>query len=229
MLPALNYIQFLIFPVIILQLSLHFSGHEGLLDFISIGYTGILAILLSITTKLKGRFHKRVCSGLLASMLGMIYFTFIQERNTALASSMVFFLLPQIFYINAFYLDFKSAQALDKAGARIAIAFAFVVSIAYYMLLRKDLGILKIPVMVGVFMTSLLFMMAAFRNLRVNTQSFRLILIGVICYMVAEGIYAYHSFVHEISTAEVIYSITFLSALHLIVLGTVSRKLIHTT
>lgn len=142
---------------------------------------------------------------------------------------MLFFVLPQIFYISAFYLDFKSAPALDKTGARLAIVIAFVISIAYYLLLRGTLGILKIPVMTGIFTTNLMFMMAAFRNMRVNKESFGLVLSGVLCYMFAEGVFAFHSFAHSISGLELMYSISLLMGLHLIVLGVVSRKLIHTT
>ena len=228
MLPSLPKIQYLILPIFLLQVTLYVTGKPESLSVLNVCYTIVLGVLLVLNTKLKGRFHKRVFYGLIISALGMIYFLMFQPRNTTVFSSLVFFVLPQIFYINAFYLDFKSAPQLDKHGARIAIVLAFAISIAYYMLLRKELGILKLPVMIGIFMTSLLFMMAAFRNLRVNKESFRLILAAVLCYMVAEGTFAYHSFAHPIAGILLVYSMFFLTALHLLVLGTISRKLIHT-
>lgn len=229
MLLSPSKIQYFILPVFLLQLILFFTGQIVYLSTINFVYTALLTICLVSNTRLKGRFHKRVFSALIVTIAGMLYFSFVQERNTGLFFSMLFFVLPQIFYINAFYLDFKSAPELDKSGARLAIGLAFVISIAYYLLLRGTLGILKIPVMTGIFTTNLMFMMAAFRNMRVNKESFRLVVAGVICYMFAEGIFAYHSFAHSISGLELIYSISFIAGLHLIVLGAVSRKLIHTT
>jgi uncharacterized membrane protein YhhN len=221
--------QYFILPVLLLQLLFFFIGHVEYFSFVNTLYTALLTLALVINTKLRGRFHKRVFSGLIVTIVGMLYFSFVQERNSGLFFSMLFFVLPQIFYINAFYLDFKSAPELDKTGARLAIALAFVISIAYYLLLRGTLGILKIPVMTGIFTTNLMFMMAAFRNMRVNKGSFILVLGGVICYMFAEGIFAYHSFAHPILRMELVYSISFVAGLHLIVLGAISRKLIHTT
>ena len=229
MLLSPSKIQYFILPVFLLQLILFFAGQIVYLSTINFVYTALLTICLVSNTRLKGRFHKRVFSALIVTIAGMLYFSSVQERNTGLFFSMLFFVLPQIFYINAFYLDFKSAPELDKSGARLAIVLAFVISIAYYLLLRGTLGILKIPVMTGIFTTNLMFMMAAFRNMRVNKESFRLVVAGVICYMFAEGIFAYDSFAHSILGLELIYSMAYMAGLHLIVLGALSRKLVHTT
>ncbi|WP_188626846.1 lysoplasmalogenase family protein [Pedobacter quisquiliarum] len=226
--PSQSRVHYLFIPVFIIQLLLYFTEQAAFLNILNIAYVAVLAVLLLRYTKLKGRFHKRVFSGLIVSIIGLLYFAFFQERYTTVFSSMLFYLLPQIFFISAFYLDFKSAPELDKRGARIAIALAFVISISYYLVLRKDLGILKIPVMLGLFTTCLMFMMAAFRNLRVNKESFRLVVGAVLCYMVAEGLFAYQNFSQEIPGISLIYAVFFTGALHLLVVGAISRKLIHT-
>lgn len=221
--------RFLIVPLLVIQLSVYFLGNARFL-----GVSSILAVVLFLWlvfsgTKLKGRFHKRIFAGLTVTLLGMVYFYFVQARYTAVLSSLLFFVLPQICFINAFYLDFKSAPELDKRGARVAIGVAFAFSLLYYLLVREALGILKLPVMIGVFTTSFMFMMASFRNQRVNPESFRLVLAGVICYMLGEGAFAYHRFAKVLPGMDLFYAMISTSALYLIVLGTISRKLNVTT
>ena len=212
---------------IVLQIGLFSSGAFALMDFSNIAALTGMLVFLFYSSKLKGRFHKRICSGLLVTLIGYGYYALTGNRYVDLFPSMLFFLLPKLFFISAFYLDFRSAPELDKRGARIAIALAFLLSLAYYLSLRAHLGILKLPVMIGVFTSSLMFMMAYFRNLRVNPQSFRMVLAGVLLYMFGEGLSAYNSFAQPITGAVLIYSISLLTGLYLISLGAISRTLLH--
>jgi hypothetical protein len=216
-----------LFLFIVIQSCLFLLGALTFINYLNlIALFGIL-VFLFLDTKLKGRFHKRIFAGLLATLIGFIYFSVQDDRYLDLFPSMLFFLLPQLFFISAFYLDFRSAPELDKRGARIAIALAFLISLGYYLTIRAHLGILKLPVMIGVFTSSLMFMMASFRNLRVNSRSFWTIVVGVLLYMLAEGLFAYHSFAQPIAGIVMIYSITLLTGLYLILLGTISRRLLH--
>lgn len=212
---------------IAIQTCLFLLGALTFINYLNVAALLGMLIFLFVNTKLKGRFHKRIFSGLLVMLIGFIYFSVQDNRYLDLFPSMLFFMLPELFFVSAFYLDFRSAPELDKRGARIAIGLAFLISLGYYLAIRAHLGILKLPVMIGVFTSSLMFMMASFRNLRVNSRSFWTIVVGVLLYMIAEGLFAYHSFAQPIAGIALIYSITLLTGLYLILLGTISRTLLH--
>lgn len=186
----------------------------------------ILEFILLYKTRLVGKFHKKVWIALLVTIIGSIYFCFI-PRYTELTSSLLFFVIPQLYLISAFYLDFKSAPALDKIGARIAIALAFIFSIGYYLLVRSTLGIIRLPFMIGLFCSSFLFMMACFRNGRVNKESFNLILVGILFFIFSEALLAYHRFSISLPLTEIIYGITSITGYTLIIWGTIERKLLY--
>lgn len=211
---------------IVLQITLFSLGAFAFMDFLNIAALAGMLVFLFTRSRLKGRFHKRICSALLVTLIGYIYFALTGNRYEVLFPSMLFFLLPQLFFISAFYLDFRSAPELDKRGARIAIALAFLLSMGYYLAMRAHLGILKLPVMIGVFTSSLMFMMACFRNLRVNSNSFWMVLAGVLLYMFGEGLFAYHKFAEPIGGLALIYFISLFTGLYLISLGAASRTLL---
>jgi hypothetical protein len=216
----------LILLFVVLQCFFQLSGRSIPGSVLNIAVVITLSLILSFKTRLKGRFHKRIFTALIVITAGLVYFYF-RPRYTELKSSLFFFVIPQLYFISAFYLDFKSAPALDKSGARLAIGTAFVSSFGYYLLIRSTLGILRLPFMIGLFCSSFLFMMASFRNLRVNKESFNLILGGVVVLVLSEAMFAYHIFAAPLRLAETIYPIASVIGYTLIVWGTIERKLLH--
>lgn len=211
-----------------IQIGLFLAGQLFMMSMLNLFTIAAFLGLLQSQTELRGRFHKRIFSALFISLIGLAFFEFQEAKYHSLIATAGFVLMPQILFTRAFYLDFKSAPELDKTGARVAILLAFLISVGYYLLIRSHLVMLKLPVMVGIFTLSLMFMMACFRNMRVNKESFSLVLAGVLCYMFAEGIFAYSSLVVPIAGIELIYTLVWMCSLYLLVLGTISRKLLST-
>lgn len=189
----------------------------------------VLALLamLIINTKLKGRFHKRLFTGLIFALAGDVLLIYATNDESYFMYGLAAFLLCHIFYTSAFYLDFKSAPELDKKGARIAISLCAILAISYYFFLRPHLGIMKLPVMIYILAISMMMMMACFRNQRVNTSSFKLILFGAMFFLLSDAILAYNKFVVPIHYAGSWIMATYMIAQYLITLGGVERKLIH--
>ncbi len=223
-------LKIFIYPALFaaIQIGLFLAGQLFMMSILNLVTIAAFLGLLQSQTKLRGKFHKRIFSALLISLIGLAFFEFQEAKYHSLTSAAGFVLLPQIFFIRAFYLDFKSAPELDKTGARFAIVLAFVISVGYYLLIRSHLVMLKLPVMLGIFTLSFMFMMACFRNMRVNKESFRLVLAGVLCYIFAEGIFAYSSLVVPVGGIELIFTLIWMCGLYLMVLGTISRKLLST-
>lgn len=185
-----------------------------------------LLIMFAISTKLKGRFHKRMFTGLVFGLAGDVLLMYVWKNESYFMYGLIAFLLCHIFYIRAFYLDFQSAPELDKKGARIAIAICAVFAIGYYIYIRQDLGAMKLPVMIYTFIISLMMMMAAFRNMRVNKMSFNLILFGAMFFLISDSILAYNKFVNSFDLGGLLIMGTYMIAQYLITVGGIERHLI---
>jgi uncharacterized membrane protein YhhN len=213
--------------IFVLQLLTDLIPMPDLASFTKPGIVISLLIFLTRNTRLKGRFHRRLFTGLVFALAGDVLLSYASRNESYFIAGLAAFLLCHIFYISAFYLDFKSQPELDKTGARIAIACCAVLAIGFYFYLRPHLGILKIPVMSYVFVISMMMMMASFRNQRVNTSSFKLILFGALFFLLSDAVLAYNKFVQPINHAGIGIMATYMLAQYLIVMGAVARKLLH--
>lgn len=185
-----------------------------------------LLVMLSLSTALKGRFHKRLFTGLLFALAGDVLLMAVPQSPTFFIYGLIAFLTAHLFYISAFYLDFRSAPELDKKGARIAILICSLTGMGFYVVIRESLGIMKLPVMAYVFVICFMMMMASFRNMRVNTLSFRLILFGAMLFLISDSLLAFNKFVQPFNHAHLLIMATYMAAQYLITMGAIERKLI---
>jgi uncharacterized membrane protein YhhN len=188
----------------------------------------VLLVFLCLTTKLKGRFHQRLFTGLVFALTGDTLLMLLKYNPSYFLFGLIAFVICHLFYISAFYLDFLSAKELDKKGARIAIISCAVIFTTFYLYLRPHLPLLKLPVLICIFIGALLTMMAAFRNQRVNPASFKLVLAGVIFFIITDGLMAGVHFIKPFCHAELLISATYMIAQYLLIMGGAERKLVHT-
>lgn len=186
-----------------------------------------LILFLCLSTKLKGRFHQRLFTGFIFALTGSTLLMLTPYHFSYELYGQGAFIICHLFYISAFYLDFRSAQELDKRGAKLAITSCAVVFTAFYLYLRPYLPVVKLPVLVCIFIAALLMMMAAFRNQRVNRLSFGLIIAGTMCLIFTDALYAYIHFVNGFYLSNLWLSATYMVAQYLIVTGGAERELIY--
>jgi hypothetical protein len=214
--------------IFVLVLSSMFS-HWTMLGYITKPAISVsLIIFLALSTGLKGRFHQRLFTGLVFALTGHTLLMLLQYNPAYYLYGQLAFIICHLFYISAFYLDFRSAQELDKRGARIAIGLSAVAFTAFYLYLRPHLPVLKLPVLICIFIAALLAMMAAFRNQRVNPLSFKTVLAGVICFILTDGLFAHIHFIGSFRQSAIYLSAIYMIAQYLIIVGGVERRLIHT-
>lgn len=213
--------------IFMLQLTLGNNGNPYFAYLIKPSIVLSLLIMFFLTTKLKGRFHKRIFTGLIFALAGDVLLIHAVHNEAYFMYGLAAFLFGHIFYISAFYLDFKSAPELDKKGARIAISLCAIIAIGYYFFLRPHLGMMKLPVMIYILVISMMMMMASFRNQRVNAISFKLILFGAMFFLLSDSILAYNKFVQPITYANTWIMATYMVAQYLITIGAAERKLLH--
>jgi uncharacterized membrane protein YhhN len=186
-----------------------------------------LAVFLVLKTGLKGRFHKRIITGLGFAIIADLLLLRSSNSDQYFIYGLLAFMLCNVFYIRAFYLDFKSAPELDKRGARIAIISCALLSTIFFFMLRPHLGGMRVLILAYIIVISMMVMMAAFRNQRVNKESFQLILIGAVLFMLSDAFVAYDKFIYSFYGSHLIIALSYISAQYLITLGAVERQLVH--
>jgi uncharacterized membrane protein YhhN len=190
-------------------------------------HVSLLAFLF-VKTKLQGRFHQRLFTGLVFALTAETLFMLRNYEESYFLFSLIAFLICHLFYISAFYLDFLSAKELDKKGARVAIICSAVFFTSFYFFIRHSLGPMRLPVLAYTVIIAVLTMMASFRNKRVNTLSFTLILAGVIFIVLADALLALSHFNGNFKHDDVYVALSYMIGQYLIITGGVERKLIHT-
>lgn len=202
-----------------LNSSSWFSMYTGCIS------TSVFILMFVVFTRLKGRFHRRILFGLVTLFIGQVSAVFMAPGPGAFLYNLIFPGICYIFFTSAFYLDFRSAPELDKKGVRYAIFVAFLLSFTVYLYFRPYLGVYRIPVLIYTFIISLMAMMASFRRLRVNSQSFVLVLSGIGVLIVADVAFAIDKFVSQSEAANYLAGGGHLLALYLIVAGGITRIL----
>ena len=187
-----------------------------------------LLAFLFISTKLRGRFHQRLFTGLVFALTGETLFMLRSYEESYFLFGLLAFLICHLFYISAFYLDFLSAKELDKKGARIAIVCSAVFFTSFYFFMRHYLGNMRLPVLAYTIMIAVLTMMASFRHKRVNALSFNLVLVGVFCIIVADAFLAVSHFISPFKYDLLYVALSYMIGQYLIISGGVQRKLVHT-
>jgi len=212
--------------VFILVLLAQFKQYSLLKEIATPFITVTLLLLLSTVTKLKGRFHQRLFTGLVFALTGNTLILMQNHHPSYFLYGVIALLICIVFYISAFYLDFRSAQELDKRGAKIAIFSTAILCIAFYLFLRPHLGALRLPVIIYVLLMGMMMMMAAFRNQRVNSVSFKLVLAGVLFFVLSGALLACRYFVNPFKYADACIVSTYMIAQYLIILGGIKRALL---
>ncbi|TCC90398.1 lysoplasmalogenase [Pedobacter frigiditerrae] len=184
-----------------------------------------LMIFYAYQTQLRGRFAKRIFSGLFFGLVGDSFLMFLHVNSSFFMFGLIAFLIGHLCYISAFYLDYKWNPAIEKKSTWLALIVFGVFCLSFYLFLRPYLGAMKIPVMVYAFVISLMGIMAVNRKGRVNRVSFNLIFFGALAFLISDSILAYNKFVNPFNGAGIAIMTTYMLAQYLITVGSVERKL----
>lgn len=219
------YVSLLFSLLFILQLTaVYYQIHS--LQQIVLSVLGLsMTISFIYQTKLKGRFHKRILIGLLLAFLGQFFLLQSNKNPEQHFYGFAILLLSHILYTTAFYLDFRSAPQLDKKGAKIAISVVFIFCITYYLYFRAHLGPTKVPFLAHSIVISFMMMMSAFRHMRVNYSSFKLVLMGTVLFLLSDVLATTQYFFDSNLRIQLLTAATFMAAQYLIIIGSIERKL----
>jgi uncharacterized membrane protein YhhN len=218
--------SFIFFLVFVIQLYAEYANNVELRNFSKPLIVVVLLAWLCLSTNLKGRFHKRIFSGLIFALAGDILLMFQNGKQGFFIYGLIAFLLCHIFYIRAFTLDHKSNPNHKTPYFLWAVgAFAIFCS-GLFFYLQPNLGALQFPVLMYAIIICVMALMAVNRYGKVNIFSFKLILYGALFFLLSDSALAVNKFAHPIPQGGALIMATYMIAQYLIVYGTVTRELV---
>ncbi|RNL52523.1 lysoplasmalogenase [Pedobacter jejuensis] len=212
--------------IFIVQLYAETIGNIPLRNFSKPLIVITLLVWLYSSTNLKGRFHKRIFTGLVFGLIGDVFLMLQSGRPNFFIFGLIAFLLCHIFYVRAFILDHKSNPNYKNPFFLWAIgAFAIFCS-GLFFYLQPNLGAMQFPVLMYAIIITFMAIMAVNRYGKVNIFSFKLILFGSLFFLLSDSVLAVNKFGQPIPQAGVLIMASYMIAQYLIVYGTITRELV---
>ncbi|MCX2574525.1 lysoplasmalogenase [Pedobacter sandarakinus] len=187
-----------------------------------------LLIWLISATKLKGRFHKRIFTGLIFALIGDVLLMFQTQHSSYFTFGLVAFLVCHMAYIRAFILDHKSNPTQKNPYFLWATGALILFCVGLFFYLQPSLGGLQFAVLCYAIIITFMAIMAVNRYKKVNMFSFQTILVGALFFLFSDSVLAVNKFAQPIPQSGVLIIATYMLAQFLIVYGTVGRQLIVT-
>ena len=214
--------------VFLLIILLNLLVQQGLLKEFNLFLKPLICIslasyLYSRCNMQKG-FNRLVFAGLLFSLLGDCFLIFANTDVYFFLFGLIAFLLAHIVYSAAFFRDFKNSPQSSKLYGHLMFFVLGLFSLSYYTWIRDYLNNFRIPVLVYIFVISIMAILAAYRYKRVNLLSFRLICWGALLFVISDAILAYNKFVEPQVFGGVLIMIFYMVAQYAIMMGTIERK-----
>jgi len=183
-----------------------------------------LAFYLFRNVNMAAGFNRLVFAGLICSLFGDCFLLFASSDIYFFLYGLVSFLLAHVLYSFAFYRDFKNNPQASKFYGHLMLFILGVFTLSFYSFIRDYLNDFRIPVMVYMFVISVMAILAAYRYKRVNLLSFRLILFGAVFFVISDAALAFNKFVEPYSFAGILIMSTYMIAQYLITMGAIERK-----
>lgn len=169
-------------------------------------------------------FQKRIFAGLVFSLVGDVLLLMVDKDPNFFIAGLISFLLAQISYITAFYLDFKSRIVQIKLLLLGALIIFGTYCFFLFNYLSPGLGDLKIPVLCYAIIISVMAISATNRYGKVNRVSFVMIFLGAIFFLISDTALAIRKFSHEYDYAGIIIMSTYMLAQYYITVGSLNRE-----
>ncbi len=163
-------------------------------------------------------------SGLLLSLLGDVLLIFQEQHALFFIGGLISFLLAHVCYI-FYYLRSSDAIAVKKLKNKAVFILIMVIyGIVFCFLLYNNLGALKVPVFLYTTVLIGMNIFALNRYGKVNDTSFKMIMIGAMCFAISDSLLAINKFILPIPLAGVWILSTYAAAQYLITQGVLSKK-----
>ena len=207
---------------------LHLSGiameYSMLVSITKPMIAGSLLLYVYNVTHLSNAFQKRIFAGLIFSLIGDILLMMVDKNPNFFIAGLVAFLLAQLSYITAFYLDFKKKITHNVVLLSVAVLVFGIFCISLFNYLSPGLGDLKIPVLCYAIIISIMAIFAMNRYGMVSRVSFIMIFLGAIFFLVSDTALAIDKFAKSYAYSGIIIMSTYMLAQYYITRGALEKE-----
>jgi len=166
-------------------------------------------------------FHRMIITALVLSWIGDIALQLTQFNEMFFMVGLGSFLIAQLLYVIAFF-STKGQNVLFFKKIYLAVP-AILYGVLIIWLLSDGLGDMKLPVTVYTIVILTMVVAAVNRKEKVNPQSFQLVLMGAIIFVVSDTMIAINKFTQPFELARVAIMSAYITAQYLIALGCVRQ------
>jgi uncharacterized membrane protein YhhN len=163
------------------------------------------------------KFHWMIMSALVFSWLGDITLQLQEKNDIFFMIGLSCFLLAQIMYLIAFFSTKGENVLFFKKVYLILPVILYGVIMLY--ILYDGLGDMKIPVIIYTAVILTMLTSALNREKKVNRQSYILVLVGAILFVLSDSMIAINKFSYPFILSDVAIMTTYITAQYLIILG----------
>ncbi len=155
---------------------------------------------------------------LMFSLIGDVLLMFVNKSANFFMSGLVAFLIAHIMYISVFY---KSRNKTANKLPIIVILLIYASGLFYFLI--DGLGEMLIPVLLYL-LVILTMATTAFIRKRSNKNSYKLVFIGAVFFMISDSLLALNKFYEPLPFSNISIILTYALAQYLIVLGILKQK-----
>lgn len=218
--------NFLVLFMIIVAFVLYANSIQSLTLDILFKPLIVISLLLYLVIE-NGHKEKAVgfaIAGLLLSLVGDVLLIFQGQHPLFFIGGLVSFLVAHVSYI-FYYIRSSDTVAVKKLNNKtFFILLMAIYGIAFCVLLYPDLGALKVPVFLYTTVLIGMNIFALNRYGKVNDKSFKLIMIGALCFALSDSLLAINKFLLPVPLAGVWILASYAAAQYFITQGILSKK-----
>lgn len=163
-------------------------------------------------------------AGLILSLLGDILLIFQGENPLFFIGGLISFLVAHVSYIFYYLRSSNTIAVKQLKGKPVFILMMVIYGIVFCLLLYNNLGGLKVPVFLYTAVLIGMNIFALNRYGKVNDTSFKLIMIGAICFALSDSLLAINKFLLPLPLAGVWILGSYAAAQYFITQGVLSKK-----
>jgi uncharacterized membrane protein YhhN len=162
-------------------------------------------------------FHRMIMSALVFSWLGDVTLEFQAKNDLFFMVGLSCFLIAQVIYLIAFFSTKGENVLFFKKIYLILPVILYGVFVIY--ILYDGLGDMKIPVIIYTAVILTMLTSALNREKKVNRNSYILVLVGAIFFILSDSILAINKFGYQFDLAGIANMLTYIIAQYLIAIG----------
>ena len=215
--------QFSILFFVIILFELITGNTETLQNVHYIAKPAIVISLLFLFTQtshvLSKSLRQLTTIALTFSLIGDILLMFVDQSAYFFTIGLITFLIAHVMYIMIF-LKHRNKKKSPLAFMALLLIYAF----GLFYILKDGLGVMLIPVVIYMLVILSMTTTAFLRKGKANSLSYKLVLVGALCFMASDSILALNKFYQPVPLSNISIMATYALAQFLIVLGVLKIK-----